>query len=390
MKKIILSLIVLLFATSAFAEDCPLAAKKIKEGLDLGVSANTGGSDTEQKTSAVLERQKDLFEEAIKQCDHFADAHYNLAVIYLREGQPAKSISALDKALSLSEEAPYFIARGSAEFALGNYSDAGKDYQKALRIEPANSEALVGLGSVADIEGDSQTAEAKFREAIKLDPLNQEAFYNLGLVLFKNGDFDQAETSFQSTLSGDVGFVPARIALGELYLKKKDYAQAERMLKATVLIDPRDPRAWILLSKLYKKQDRIPEMLAILVEGQKQTSGDKDIVALSGFLTYQNGQKPEGISTLEELNKREADFVLVKDYLSWIYIEEGMLPEAEKVIQSGLQLDQGNPRLYNNYGVLLEKQKNFSKAADQYQRALELDPQMKEAKVNLTRIKDKL
>jgi Tfp pilus assembly protein PilF len=388
--KIFFVVTLLLFSNSAIAEDCPLAAKKIKEGLSLGVSITSVSTETPQKISAILETQRNLFEEAIKLCDHFADAHYNLAVIYLRDGQPEKSISELNKAIDLAEESAYFIARGSAEFALKNYSVAENDYQKALTIDPRNSEALVGLGSVAEINGDPSTAEEKFREAIKLDPLNQDAFYNLGLVLFKNGDFDQAEASFQSALSGDSGFLPARLALAELYIKKKDYAQAERTLKATTLINPHQARSWILLSKVYKKQDMIAEMLEVLAEGEKQTSGDKELVALFGFLAYQNGQKEMGISKLQELEKREPNFVQAKDYLSWIYLEEGKYSEAETEILSGLRLDQGNPRLHNNYGALLEKQKNFSKAADQYQKALELDPEMKEAKLNLTRIKEKL
>ena len=76
------------------------------------------------------------------------DVWLGLASVYLREGRNAEALRALDTAVGLDpKRADLHAARGRALRAAGDSKEARQEFQKALVVDPASSEALMGMKS---------------------------------------------------------------------------------------------------------------------------------------------------------------------------------------------------------------------------------------------------
>jgi tetratricopeptide (TPR) repeat protein len=65
-------------------------------------------------------------------------------------------------------------------------------YRESLRLDPDNSNAHAGIGSVRLIQGDLRSAKTHYAEALRLRETNFEACYNMGLVLERLGEQEEA------------------------------------------------------------------------------------------------------------------------------------------------------------------------------------------------------
>ena len=96
----------------------------------------------------------------------------------------------------------------------------------------------------------------KFERAVKLDPKNSEAWNGLGWAHLKSGKTHEAETAFQKVLSLDPNNPGALNGFGQIYFAQKKYGEAETyLLKAA----PRAPAAWYGLAKLYLIQGKFEQ-----------------------------------------------------------------------------------------------------------------------------------
>jgi TolB-like protein/DNA-binding winged helix-turn-helix (wHTH) protein/Tfp pilus assembly protein PilF len=74
-----------------------------------------------------------------------------------------------------------------------NWSGAKEEYNRVLRSDPANSDALLGLSKVAAIEGRLDEALELCQRVIARDPLNYLAYFSLAALESRRGNYAQAE-----------------------------------------------------------------------------------------------------------------------------------------------------------------------------------------------------
>lgn len=78
-------------------------------------------------------------------------------------------------------------------------------FHEVLKLSPEKSSAWVGLGNIALIRGETQTALKNYLRAVELDPDNKEANYNVALAYQKLGNAPLAGTYLRrSQLPGKV------------------------------------------------------------------------------------------------------------------------------------------------------------------------------------------
>jgi tetratricopeptide (TPR) repeat protein len=99
--------------------------------------------------------------------------------------------------------------KGEILLAMGKYSEAMDEYQKALKDEPKFTQAWVGTGTceaqaaMAEKEGESQRkhiekARDAFNEAKKLNPNDKNVVYALAVMLERMGRLDEAASEFEN------------------------------------------------------------------------------------------------------------------------------------------------------------------------------------------------
>jgi len=144
---------------------------------------------------------KDRWERMLRINPRDARAHYNLAIVLERTGQPLAAIAHYEEALRIQpDSADAHNNLGIALVRLGRAQDAIGHYEQALRIRPDFAGAHDNLGVVLARLGKGQEALGHFEQALKIDPDDAPARYNLAVALEQAGRIQEAIGQYEQAL----------------------------------------------------------------------------------------------------------------------------------------------------------------------------------------------
>ncbi|WP_395735861.1 tetratricopeptide repeat protein [Prosthecobacter sp.] len=143
------------------------------------------------------------------------------------------------------------IGEANEAYMNKDFDKAGKIYQDALRAEPKNVTALIGLGITRQRENKHADAEVSLQKALAYDPSNEPAAFALGVTYFKQERWKDAMTYFEKSLAKRPDNASGRHYLGIIATKLNLIERAEREFKTALAIDPAYGEAHFNLSVLY-------------------------------------------------------------------------------------------------------------------------------------------
>ncbi len=124
-----------------------------------------------------------------------SDLHYYLGSLHEYLSEPGKAIESYRTALrfgaSDKSEARYWLRLGIAQLALGRADEAERSYRTALAKDPQLAAGHLELGKMRLREEQYSEAETLFERAVRLDPFQSEAVYSWGLALVRNGKVEK-------------------------------------------------------------------------------------------------------------------------------------------------------------------------------------------------------
>jgi tetratricopeptide (TPR) repeat protein len=143
---------------------------------------------------------------------------------------PEDPLSLDTKPKQLSAELYVQIAR--MHEAKGDFANAIKQYEEAIKVAPNNTDILVGLGRAHDRNGDMTKAIAAYQQAIRIDARCALAHNDLGLCYARQNDLTRARES----LNKAVALVPTsklyRNNLATVLVSSRQYNDAYEQLAA--------------------------------------------------------------------------------------------------------------------------------------------------------------
>jgi Flp pilus assembly protein TadD len=118
------------------------------------------------------------------------------------------------------------LAEGNAQLALGNVGLALEAYRKALREQPDNVEALMGLATCYDRMGRADLSRRHYEMALAVEPANTDIYSLFAQSLDAQGQRDEAarvkasrpRASRQSHRSAAIGLHVAPLVQGSPFL----------------------------------------------------------------------------------------------------------------------------------------------------------------------------
>lgn len=193
--------------------------------------------------------------------DRFADVYNKLGIIYQRKGLSQKAVTLFEKALKINPaytEAALNLSivyneLGRHENAQKIFNTAVKTVYKARKVKDpyidgklANEHAR--LGEQYYFLGRFKEAITEYRKALKLCPAYPDIITQLGLAYRENGDLESAADIFLKAQNAGPKYVPAFLHLGITYYMKGFVDMAIREWKRALAIDPENHDAKIYLS----------------------------------------------------------------------------------------------------------------------------------------------
>jgi tetratricopeptide (TPR) repeat protein len=173
----------------------------------LGVIQHQRGQFTQAQES---------FEEALKINPNYTEVALNLAVTYNDLGKYREARDVYVRAIANSKAQPHHLdpfAKGKlanmharvadAYASLGLYSEAAKEFRKALSLCPTFLDIRTRLASALRDNGEKEAAVQEYLLVKEQNPQYIPARVNLGVTLYSLGRRDEARAEWEAVLAMD-------------------------------------------------------------------------------------------------------------------------------------------------------------------------------------------
>ncbi|MGI8742677.1 MAG: protein kinase domain-containing protein [Bryobacteraceae bacterium] len=232
--------------------DVPVRSE-VKDLLAKGLTENPGAYDFYIQGYGFLRRYGPIedadhaveeFNRALAIDPSFALAYAGLGEAYWRKYVLTKDRIWIEKAWPQCERAlkfnealaPVHATLGLLYAGTGKYDRAEREYQRALKIDPGNHDALIGLADAYQASGRFQDAETTFRRAISERPGYWNGYARIGKFYVNRTRYSDAIVPFQRAIELTPDNATGYANLGGLYIYMGRYQDAERELKKSLAI----------------------------------------------------------------------------------------------------------------------------------------------------------
>ncbi len=309
------------------------------------------------------------------------------------------------------EQAPKIIItllhQAVAHHEAGRLDDAEALYEKVIKIDSRNANALNLLGVIAQTRKEFAEAKSLFARAIAGDPKIASIHFNLGNLLSTTQDIDGARKSYLQAIKLNPGFVEAHLNLGVLLHAAKREEEALSCFRNVIALAPRDPRGHFNLGQCLVALARVDEAEAGLkravelnpayLEAQLELAAiytnaarleaaiehTRNALSLDprpeyysnlGDLLRRTGEVDQALSAhMAALERRPEDPILLHNYGAALYAAR-RLDEAEQVFRKSIAYDSKFIKGYAGLAKIFEHRELFSEAIAILEQALALDP----------------
>lgn len=198
-------------------------------------AANLRAAAQEYLRVGVNDRAHAYLMKSIAVAPHDAAGHDALARLWRDSGFPQLGLGDAYRAVHYApDSAIAHNTLGTILQAIGHQKAARLQYERALKLDPLATYALVNVCYGWILEGAGRQASLACRQALSLDPDSAPARHNLALAHAIMGDVDAARRTFDAADDG----ARAHYNMGIVHLVRREYAQAARAFEAARAASP--------------------------------------------------------------------------------------------------------------------------------------------------------
>ena len=307
---------------------------------------------------------------------------------------------------------------GVKHFLAGKFSNAEKEYQKALELESGHATTLNNFGMLKLQQKEFETALSFFDKA--LSEVEKPVYYlNKGHACANLNKLNEAEQNYRKCLELDEKHVMAWVSLAKLYNATGHFRQAVSLWQKAIQINE-NPEFMIELAKSLINAGELNEAQSVLLRALKY-SKSKDVISyylgLTAFhqknyglaqseikkslaefpdnTTYREllaavligtGEFNNAVEEWKKILKLEPENLKARTDLAVALLGNGYVREAEKQLNSVLRLNSGYAKALYYKGVLLSN-KNNEEAVSTFKKLIQLNsPYTENAKLMIEKL----
>ncbi len=162
--------------------------------------------------------------------------------------------------------------------------------------------------------------------------------------------------------------------------------QRVEMLRRAVELDPTNPTIYYHLGQEYANAGNAGEAMKLYRDGIRHGVKTAWIYSRLANILVRQGQRNEAIALFEKASQlNPSDSESLSD-LGLAYLDAGKLADAERVLRWSLATGEEYPGTYNTLGLVFIEKQDLTKARVNFEKAVQLDPDLLEAQLNLGRL----
>ncbi len=151
-------------------------------------------------------------------------------------------------------EADALIQEANRLMAERQWDTSAEKYEEALKLNPDLTEALFGLGLIAETENDFNAAHDYFRSVIQRNPRHVDSLFHLGAIAYSREQPSEARDYFRLAAESSPNMIPAHYNLGLCYTELYELEKARESFKQAIILDAKNPWPFYQIGRTYEMQ----------------------------------------------------------------------------------------------------------------------------------------
>jgi Tfp pilus assembly protein PilF len=301
-------------------------------------------------------------------------------------------------------------ARGVAAFRAGDYAAAADLFEKADRVAPGTTDALIFQAKSLIHLQNFNASEGALRRYIVLHPDSDEALYLLGFVLHRENKASESLETYTKAAALKTPTADDLKIVGLDYVLLNDYANAIKWLENAVELDPQNKDSWYYLGRAYYSRSLLPQArkayLTVLDLDPRDARAENNIglileseakpnealVAYRKAIEWQAGsthqseqpylnlgnllleldQVSEAVAPLEKAVELGASNASSHLKLGTAYLRTSRLPDAHRELEKAERLEPENAAIHYQLAKFYKQTHQMDKAKIEFRRTEEL------------------
>lgn len=316
------------------------------------------------------------------------DIHRRLAEVYLKKNDSANAEAEFMLAGVPQKKPDVTVGAGDALFATKEYEKAAQAYRIEIGGNAENGELRWKLGNALMLAGSDEDAVAAYREALRLKFDKGEVHYNLGILYEKKGLNDEAVVEYKQVLNAGEN-VDVRHRLADIYTKRGSLQQAIEQYRILLSASPADEALLLKLARAYTASGNQKEAISIYKQmvqvDPNHLDAHRELVSL-----YKKANLQEEVEQqYREILKHKKDDMDTRAALTSIYVKKKSYPELIALLKENVEMAPADSTQQYKLGLVYEFQKDYENASVSYAEAIRLKEDNAKALNALGRIKMK-
>ncbi len=309
--------------------------------------------------------------------DEFQDADWQGMVKKSLEsygkGDLAAAFSNLEGAPENISDPRFFLYRASLLLTAGRVDEAGADIDRALRLDPQNSNALALQSIIAVTQNEKEKALALAQKAVETGP--QSAAARVALSYAQQADFNLkgALASLNAAVQLEPKNALAWARLAELRMSVGDLDDALEAAQKAVSLNPDLSRTQTVLGFAYLTRIKVNQAHDAFTKAIALDNADPLPRLGLGLSLIRDGKLTEGGREIEIAASLDPDNALIRSYLGKTYFEEKRDKQSADELDMARQLDPRDPTSFFYDAILKQTTNRPVEALRDAQRAIELN-----------------
>lgn len=296
-----------------------------------------------------------------------------LAQALLAQGKFQMALDETQAAAAKGDAAALSV-RGQAYLGLGDPAKAKEAFEQALKAQPGQLDALLGLARLAQADKHDDDATALSGQAIAEHPKDAEAYYFKGLLLKSRGQAAPALAAFDEALALKPDHRTAHLEKAYLEIMQGKFEPAQTDIAAARKTAPDSLMVIYTQALLDYSQGKFKAANDGLLKVLRVAPDHMPTVLLAGATQLKLGSLAQAEKHLQKYVEFAPGDPYGRKLLATILLQEKRPNDAAAVLAPLLKQPTQDPHLLALAGQTNMESRDFIKAADYFEKASALAP----------------
>ena len=266
------------------------------------------------------------------------------------------------------------LALGDAHRARKEYEAAMGEYRLRLTDEPTDAVAQQHLADCLLATGRDDEAIRFYREALRNKAENPQLHFNLATIYERKALLDEAVVEYRQVLASTPENEDARQRLADIYTLRGSFPQALEQYRELIKRKPADPVVQLKLARAYANTKDIPAAVEAYTAAIKLDNDALEAHRELANLQRRRNLMDEAAKEYQEVLRIKKDDTEARSALTAVYVKNKNYDALAALLKEGVELAPTDPNAHYKLGLVYEFKRDYDAATAQYKEAVTLKP----------------